>query len=55
MLLFNNTFHQVFNNLYCCETLAINLIGATPTNTGLTVKANLDEKIYKTGIKITEQ
>jgi hypothetical protein len=33
----------------------INLIGATTTNTGLTVKANLDEKTYLTGIKITEQ
>ncbi|PKP20099.1 MAG: hypothetical protein CVU06_10865 [Bacteroidetes bacterium HGW-Bacteroidetes-22] len=55
MLLFINTVHQVFNNLHRCETLVINLIGATSTNTGLTVKANLDEKIYKTGIKITEQ
>ena len=33
----------------------INLIGATTTTTGLTVKANLDEKIYLTGIKVTEQ
>jgi hypothetical protein len=33
----------------------INLIGATSTTTGLTVKANLDEKIYLTGIKVTEQ
>jgi len=35
--------------------IIINLIGATTTNTGLTVKANLDEKLYKTGIKITGQ
>lgn len=33
----------------------INLIGATTTTTGLTVKANLDEKIYLTGIKVSEQ
>ena len=33
----------------------INLIGATTTTTGLTVKANLDENIYLTGIKVTEQ
>jgi len=33
----------------------ISLIGATTTTTGLTVKANLDENIYLTGIKVTEQ
>jgi len=33
----------------------ISLIGATTTTSGLTVKANLDEKIYLTGIKITEE
>lgn len=33
----------------------INLIGATTTTTGLIVKANLDDKIYLTGIKVTEQ
>ncbi len=33
----------------------ISLIGATTTTTGLTVKATLDEKIYLTGIKVTEQ
>jgi hypothetical protein len=33
----------------------INLIGATTTNTGLTVKAKLDEKTYLTGIKISEE
>jgi len=33
----------------------INLIGATTTTTGLIIKANLDEKTYLTGIKITEQ
>jgi len=27
----------------------------TTTNAGLTVNANLDEKIYLTGIKITEE
>lgn len=32
----------------------INLIGATSTTKGLTVKANLDEKTYLTGIKVTE-
>jgi len=36
-------------------SVIINLIGAATTTTGLTVKANLDEKIYLTGIKITEQ
>lgn len=33
----------------------INLIGATTTTTGLTIKANLDEKTYLTGIKVTEK
>lgn len=33
----------------------INLIGATKTTTGLTVKANIDEKTYLTGIKVTEE
>lgn len=33
----------------------ISLIEATTTTTGLTVKANLDEKIYLTGIKVSEQ
>lgn len=33
----------------------INLIGSTSTTTGLTIKANIDEKIYLTGIKVTEQ
>lgn len=33
----------------------INLIGATTTIAGLTVKANLDENVYLTGIKVTEQ
>lgn len=33
----------------------ISLIGATTTTKGLTVKAKLDEKIYLTGIKVTEQ
>jgi hypothetical protein len=33
----------------------INLIRATTTTAGLTVKANLDEKTYLTGIKISEQ
>lgn len=33
----------------------ISLIGATTTKKGLTVKAKLDEKIYLTGIKVTEQ
>jgi hypothetical protein len=36
-------------------SVIINLIGATTTITGLSVKANLDEKIYQTGIKVTEQ
>lgn len=36
-------------------SVIINLIGATTTVTGLSVKANLDEKIYQTGIKVTEQ
>lgn len=33
----------------------ISLIGATTTTKGLTVKAKLDERIYLTGIKVTEQ
>jgi hypothetical protein len=33
----------------------ISLIGATTTITGLTVKAKLDERLYLTGIKVTEQ
>lgn len=33
----------------------ISLIGATTTTKGLTVRANLDEKIYLTGVKVTEQ
>lgn len=35
-------------------SVIINLIGATTTTTGLTVKANLDQKIYLTGIKVSE-
>jgi hypothetical protein len=35
--------------------VVINLIGATTTTKGLIVKANLDEKIYLKGIKVTEQ
>lgn len=39
------------------ETLAVivNLIGATTTTTGLVVKANVDENVYQTGIKISDQ
>ena len=33
----------------------LSLIGATTTTTGLVVKAVLDEKIYQTGIKITDE
>jgi len=33
----------------------ISLIGATTTTTGLKVRANLDEKIYLTGVKVTER
>jgi hypothetical protein len=33
----------------------LNLIGATTTETGLVVKAALDEKQYQTGIKITDE
>jgi hypothetical protein len=33
----------------------LSLIGATTTKTGLSVRANLDEKTYLTGIKVTEQ
>jgi len=38
-------------------TLAVilSLIGATTTTTGLVVKVKLDEKIYPTGIKITDE
>ncbi len=33
----------------------VSLIGATTTTKGLTVRASLDEKIYLTGVKVTEQ
>ena len=33
----------------------VRLINATTTTTGLKVRANLDEKIYATGIKVTEE
>jgi hypothetical protein len=33
----------------------ISLIGATTTTTGLTVRANLDEKVYLTGVEVSEQ
>jgi hypothetical protein len=33
----------------------VNLIGATTTKTGLKVTANIDENIYKTGIKVSEE
>ncbi|DAC71609.1 MAG TPA: ISAzo13 family transposase [Thermoplasmata archaeon] len=33
----------------------VSLINATTTTTGLKVRANLDEKIYATGIKVTEE
>ena len=36
-------------------SVIVSLIGATTTEKGLSVKANADEKIYKTGIKVTEQ
>lgn len=36
-------------------SVIVSLIGATTTEKGLTVRANADEKIYKTGIKVTEQ
>jgi len=34
--------------------IIVNLIGATRTKTGLKVKADLDENIYETGIKISD-
>lgn len=39
------------------ETLAVivNLIGSTTSTSGLVVKANVDETIYETGIKITDE
>ncbi len=36
-------------------SVIVSLIGATTTEKGLSVRANADEKIYKTGIKVTEQ
>ena len=36
-------------------SVIISLIGATTTTKGLTVRANLDEKIYLTGVKPSEQ
>jgi len=36
-------------------SVMVNLIGATTTEEGLVVKANIDEKIYETGIKVTEE
>ncbi len=35
--------------------VVVNLIGATTTEKGLIVKANLDENEYKTGQKVTEE
>ena len=35
--------------------LVVDLIGATKTSTGLTVKAKLDNKIYEKGIKVTDE
>lgn len=36
-------------------SVMISLIGATTTEKGLSVRANVDEKLYKTGIKVTEK
>ena len=33
----------------------VNLIGNTTTNKGLEIQAKLDEKIYKTGIKVSSE
>lgn len=33
----------------------VNLIASTTTKTGLTVKARLDKKVYKSGIKVSDQ
>ena len=35
-------------------SIIVNLIGATKTKTGLKVKADIDENIYETGIKISK-
>lgn len=36
-------------------TTIVNLIGNTTTETGLTVKAVLDERVYETGIKVSDE
>jgi len=33
----------------------VNLIGSTKTRTGLTIKAELDENTYPTGIKVSDE
>ena len=36
------------------RAVIVNLIGNTKTRTGLTIKAELDERMYPTGIKISD-
>ncbi len=59
----NKTEHRLFSYIsknwrakpLTSLSVIINLIGATTTNSGLTVKAVLDQKKYETGIKVTEE
>jgi hypothetical protein len=37
------------------RAVIVNLIGNTKTRTGLTIKAELDERLYPTGIKISDE
>jgi Rhodopirellula transposase DDE domain len=37
------------------RAVVVNLIGSTRTTTGLEIRAELDEKEYRTGIKVTDQ
>ena len=37
------------------RTVIVNLIGNTKTRTGLTIQAALDENMYPTGIKVSDE
>ena len=37
------------------RAVIVNLIGNTKTRTGLTIKAELDERLYPTGLKISDE
>jgi hypothetical protein len=37
------------------RAVIVNLIGNTKTRTGLTIKAELDENMYPTGLKVSDE